>query len=116
MDLAAERTDIRDALVAAGVGGVTLDPEGFVPPCVVVGLPTAQPIDDAHALVRTPVYVVVPGPAQGDAVRDMLATVGAVTLALLDPEAMPGLGALPAQNASGYTVTVATRAPRRLCP
>lgn len=115
MDLAAERARILAQLLDADIDGVTDDPAA-TPPCVAVGLPTIDPQSDQLALIRTPVYVAVAGPATADAVQAMLASLGAVTMALGDPAAAPGLAGLPAAGASGYTVTVTNRAARRLCP
>jgi hypothetical protein len=115
VDVAGERDRIAAVLAAGGVAS-SGDPGAVHPPCVVVGLPSVDTIDDVYAVIRTPVYVVAPGPAGGDAVARMLADLGAVTMALGDPPAVPGLAGLPAQNASGYTVTVARRTARNLCP
>ena len=113
MDFAGERNRLLGLLEAAGIAAT--DNPLATPPCVVVGLPTADIQSDAHCLIRTPVYVAVPGPAGVDAVRDMLASLGAVTAAVGDPQAVPGLSGFDAAGASGYTVTVYRRAGRVIC-
>jgi hypothetical protein len=114
MDFSGERQRILGLLAAAAI--VASDNPAATPPCVAVGLPTADIQTDQHVLVRTPVYVAVPGPAGADAVRDMLASLGAVTTALGDPQAVPGLAGFDAAGASGYTVTTYRRVARALCP
>ena len=115
MDFQGERARITEWLADAGIGA-SGDPGAVNPPCVVVGLPAFDTSDDTYGTLRTPVYVVAPGQATGDAVQAMLASLGAVTTALGDPITQPGLTGLPAQGASGYTVLVARRAARNVCP
>jgi len=113
VDFSGERARLLALLEGAGIAST--DNPLATPPCVVVGLPTADIQSDAHCLIRTPVYVAVPGPAGVDAVRDMLFALGAVTTALGDPQAVPGLSGFDAAGASGYTVTVYRREGRAIC-
>jgi hypothetical protein len=116
VDFAAERSRVAAVLNAADVEAVTLNPASVNPPCVVVGLPVFDIADELTGWLRTPVYVVAPGPATADAVQRLLIDLGAVTTALGDPPAVTGLGGLDAAGTSGYTVTSVHRAARNVCP